>query len=492
MGRKKIQISRINDERNRQVTFTKRKFGLMKKAYELSVLCDCEIALIIFNSSNKLFQYASTDMDKVLLKYTEYNEPHESKTNQEIIELLNKKENKGCDSPDQDVEGYNCTLTPRTEAKYSKINEEFDRMMNGNMSRGQAMANNYPNSMPVAIPISEQQQQQHQQQQQQQQAHQHQQMTHIYNNSPPSQPTLVSSPQLMQPPATAPRQSLSPQPPMSRISLSPQPQQQQQQQHHHSPHMRTSLSPQPSMMRNTISPQPPRPASTGNTYLGPPHSSGVMSPISPNSGTNNNLPLKSMNKQQFTHRHGLKVVIPTSRPGLQNNIGISLNQSLATPTVSLTTPSNPHGVIPNYPSALPTGYHTGTEFQLTSADLNQINFNSPSGLTMPNWHTQSTQAGPLTAAIQAAGITGHPLSVSTSSMPVQNSFTTPTSIKCEPLSPPRDRKLNPQMMPNQPSTSPGPADPNGSPQYSDHGGRALVDKDLPPSKRPRISEAWVR
>ncbi|ETN72370.1 SRF-type transcription factor, partial [Necator americanus] len=37
------------------VTFTKRKFGLMKKAYELSVLCDCEIALIVFNSTNKLF-----------------------------------------------------------------------------------------------------------------------------------------------------------------------------------------------------------------------------------------------------------------------------------------------------------------------------------------------------------------------------------------------------------------------------------------------------
>uniref|UniRef100_A0A8C1CS42 Myocyte enhancer factor 2ab n=2 Tax=Cyprinus carpio TaxID=7962 RepID=A0A8C1CS42_CYPCA len=82
MGRKKIQITRIMDERNRQVTFTKRKFGLMKKAYELSVLCDCEIALIIFNRSNKLFQYASTDMDKVLLKYTEYNEPHEKSESQ--------------------------------------------------------------------------------------------------------------------------------------------------------------------------------------------------------------------------------------------------------------------------------------------------------------------------------------------------------------------------------------------------------------------------
>lgn len=60
----------------------------MKKAYELSVLCDCEIALIIFNGSNKLFQYASTDMDKVLLKYTEYNEPHESRTNSDIVEVI--------------------------------------------------------------------------------------------------------------------------------------------------------------------------------------------------------------------------------------------------------------------------------------------------------------------------------------------------------------------------------------------------------------------
>lgn len=91
MGRKKIRIEPITDERNKQVTFTKRKFGLMKKAYELSVLCDCEIALIVFNGSNKLFQYASTDMDKVLLRYTEFNEPHESCTNKEIVEKLMKK-----------------------------------------------------------------------------------------------------------------------------------------------------------------------------------------------------------------------------------------------------------------------------------------------------------------------------------------------------------------------------------------------------------------
>jgi len=91
MGRKKINITRINDERTRQVTFTKRKFGLMKKAYELSVLCGCEIALMIFNSNDRLFQYASSDMDKVLLKYAEYNEPHESCTNVDIVDILNKK-----------------------------------------------------------------------------------------------------------------------------------------------------------------------------------------------------------------------------------------------------------------------------------------------------------------------------------------------------------------------------------------------------------------
>lgn len=56
----------------------------MKKAYELSVLCDCEIALIIFNNNGKLVQYASTDIDKILMKYTEYNEPHESKSNQDV------------------------------------------------------------------------------------------------------------------------------------------------------------------------------------------------------------------------------------------------------------------------------------------------------------------------------------------------------------------------------------------------------------------------
>lgn len=93
MGRKKIKIQPLTDDRNRQVTFVKRKFGLMKKAYELSVLCDCEIALIIFNHNNKLVQYASSDMDRILLRYTDHPGVPETRTNNDFLQLLEQHEN---------------------------------------------------------------------------------------------------------------------------------------------------------------------------------------------------------------------------------------------------------------------------------------------------------------------------------------------------------------------------------------------------------------
>eukprot|EP00124_Ichthyophonus_hoferi_P003451 Ihof_evm4s299 gene=Ihof_evmTU4s299 len=141
MGRKKIQIQSIADERNKQVTFTKRKAGLMKKAYELSVLCDCEVALIVFNSSNKLYQYSSTDIDRILLKYTEYNEPHEAKTNDDMLkQIAIKREEDEHQSQQQDQntdfrdrlrvdDDSFPVLTPRSEEKQRRINQEFDDMM---------------------------------------------------------------------------------------------------------------------------------------------------------------------------------------------------------------------------------------------------------------------------------------------------------------------------------------------------------------------------
>lgn len=60
MGRGKIEIRRIEDSSNRQVTFSKRRNGLLKKAKELAILCDAEIGLIVFSSTGRLYDYANT------------------------------------------------------------------------------------------------------------------------------------------------------------------------------------------------------------------------------------------------------------------------------------------------------------------------------------------------------------------------------------------------------------------------------------------------
>jgi hypothetical protein len=91
MGRNKIKIERIVNERNRQATFTKRKNGLIKKAMELSILCDCEIALIVLQA-NKLYQYGSGDIGKILLRYADYQElPYQDLTNADYNTKFDEK-----------------------------------------------------------------------------------------------------------------------------------------------------------------------------------------------------------------------------------------------------------------------------------------------------------------------------------------------------------------------------------------------------------------
>ncbi|XP_063940232.1 MADS-box transcription factor 27 isoform X2 [Daucus carota subsp. sativus] len=60
MGRGKIVIRRIDNATSRQVTFSKRRNGLLKKARELAILCDAEVGLMIFSSTGKLYDFAST------------------------------------------------------------------------------------------------------------------------------------------------------------------------------------------------------------------------------------------------------------------------------------------------------------------------------------------------------------------------------------------------------------------------------------------------
>ncbi|XP_018534201.1 myocyte-specific enhancer factor 2D isoform X5 [Lates calcarifer] len=372
MGRKKIQIQRITDERNRQVTFTKRKFGLMKKAYELSVLCDCEIALIIFNHSNKLFQYASTDMDKVLLKYTEYNEPHESRTNADIIEALNKKEHRDSESPDPE-EPF--SLTPRTEEKYKKIDEEFDKMM-----QNYRLSSTVPQptfSMPVTVPVSNQ--------------NAAAAAALQFSNNPGG--ALVTTTSFVTSTLTDPR------------LLSPQ---------------------QPALQRNTVSPGlPQRPASAGallggdlgnsngacpspvpNGYISARASPGLLS-VSNGNSMGKVVPAKSPpppSPQMVNSRKpDLRVITSQSGKNLmqlteeelelvsenaQRLGGSQVAQPLTTPVVSVATPS----LLAPF-SGMQTAYNT--EYQLTSADLTALQTFTPPGLVPGNmaaWQQQQQPA----------------------------------------------------------------------------------------------------
>ncbi|KAI3978891.1 hypothetical protein MKX01_016066, partial [Papaver californicum] len=59
MGRGKIEIKRIENPTNRQVTYSKRRSGIFKKAKELTILCDAQVCLIMFSNTNKVCEYIS-------------------------------------------------------------------------------------------------------------------------------------------------------------------------------------------------------------------------------------------------------------------------------------------------------------------------------------------------------------------------------------------------------------------------------------------------
>ncbi|XP_075449076.1 myocyte-specific enhancer factor 2C isoform X10 [Ascaphus truei] len=463
MGRKKIQITRIMDERNRQVTFTKRKFGLMKKAYELSVLCDCEIALIIFNSTNKLFQYASTDMDKVLLKYTEYNEPHESRTNSDIVETLRKKGLNGCDSPDPDADD-SVGHSPESEDKYRKINEDIDLMI----SRQRLCAGPPPNfEMPVSIPVTNQN-------------------SLAYSNSVCS----LGNHNLL--PLAHPS--------LQRNSMSPG-----------VTHRPPSAGNTGGLMGGDLTTGAG--TSAGNGYGNHRNSPGLL--VSPGN-MNKNMHTKSpppMNLGMNNRKHDLRVLIPPGNKNTMPSVNQRINnsqsaQSLATPLVPVATPTLPGQGMGGYPSAISTSY--GNEYSLSSADLSSLSGFNTSALhlgSVTGWQQHHLHNMPPSALSQLGVCTSTHLSQSTNlSLPSTQSL----HIKSEPVSPPRDRTSTPLGYPQHTRHEAGrsPVDSLSSCSSSYDGSDredhrndfhspigltrpSQNERESPSVKRMRLSEGWA-
>ncbi|XP_066377454.1 MADS-box transcription factor 56-like isoform X2 [Miscanthus floridulus] len=90
MVRGKTELKRIENATSRQVTFSKRRNGLLKKAFELSVLCDAEVGLIVFSPRGKLYEFASSaSLQKTIDRYKTYTRENvNNKTVQQDIQRV--------------------------------------------------------------------------------------------------------------------------------------------------------------------------------------------------------------------------------------------------------------------------------------------------------------------------------------------------------------------------------------------------------------------
>ncbi|XWS45987.1 hypothetical protein CRYUN_Cryun14cG0026300 [Craigia yunnanensis] len=88
MVRGKTQMRRIENATSRQVTFSKRRNGLLKKAFELSVLCDAEVALIIFSPRGKLYEFASSSTRETIERYMRHSMDNRTKPTEQNMQHL--------------------------------------------------------------------------------------------------------------------------------------------------------------------------------------------------------------------------------------------------------------------------------------------------------------------------------------------------------------------------------------------------------------------
>ncbi|CAK9231642.1 unnamed protein product [Sphagnum troendelagicum] len=128
MGRVKLEIKKIENPTNRQVTYSKRRNGLIKKAYELSVLCDIDIGLIMFSPSGKLTQYCNCSMEDVITRFANLPLPERNKRKIENLEHLHKTVKKLAVGEENRV--FSCQVASGSSENYdiAMLQEEMKKL----------------------------------------------------------------------------------------------------------------------------------------------------------------------------------------------------------------------------------------------------------------------------------------------------------------------------------------------------------------------------
>ncbi|KAI4314144.1 hypothetical protein L6164_027080 [Bauhinia variegata] len=92
MGRVKLKIKRLENTNGRQATYAKRKQGIMKKASELSILCDIDIILLMFSPTGKpsLCRGSRSNIEEIIEKFAQLTPQERAKRKLESLEGLKK------------------------------------------------------------------------------------------------------------------------------------------------------------------------------------------------------------------------------------------------------------------------------------------------------------------------------------------------------------------------------------------------------------------
>ncbi|XP_059311348.1 agamous-like MADS-box protein AGL62 [Lycium ferocissimum] len=89
-GRKRVEMAKMQKKSNLEVTFSKRRVGLFKKATELAILCEAKVATVIFSPSNKIYTFGHPSVNSIVDKFLGLNLDEPTYHNDRVGEVINQ------------------------------------------------------------------------------------------------------------------------------------------------------------------------------------------------------------------------------------------------------------------------------------------------------------------------------------------------------------------------------------------------------------------